>query len=159
MCERDSGHNIVDAKKLHQHELISTGISTQPHLTLAEFIFFSDFLCVCYCAHPHLHWEGFCQFVPVSHPAAPWSGTLRQSMSGCRRLPPPRSFSWLMLLGRKGRVELLEEGCLWLWCCEFLWLATWLVFFKPPFWWATAERKDTTTCYRRAPWTEDELLR
>lgn len=81
-----------------------------------------------------------CVCVEVSHPAAPWSGTFRHSKSGCCRLPP-RSFTWLMLLGRKGRVVLLDEGCLCLWCCEFLWLATWLAFFRPPFWWATAEEE------------------
>ena len=86
-----------------------------------------------------------CTFsVSVSHPAAPCSGTLRQSRFGCGRLPP-LSFSWLTLLGRKGRVALPPEGCLWLWCCAFLWLATWFVFLMPPFWWATAER-----------WKEDE---
>ena len=95
-------------------------------------------LCVCVC------W--------VSHPAAPWSGTFRQSRLGGGRLPP-RSFSWLMLFGRKGRVELPEGGGLWLWCCEFLWLATWLVFFRPPFWWEPVEREQRMGLCDAVLWT------
>lgn len=107
------------------------------HLCRSPFLSWHVFFfCVCFFC---LLLRVLCGF-PVSHPAAPCSGTFRQSRFGCGRLLP-RSFTWLMLLGRKGRAALLDEGCLWVWCCVFLWLAAWLVFFRPPFWWATAEKK------------------
>lgn len=88
-------------------------------------------VCVCVCWAPH--------------PAAPWSGTFRQSRLGCCRLPP-RCFCGWMLAGRKGRVALPAcEGFRWLWWCEFLWLAKWLVFLRPPFWWATAGKMTVFT--------------
>lgn len=106
----------------------------------------------CYSVPSCLDCVSFCRVkcVQASHPAAPWSGTLRQSRFGCWRLPP-RSFTWLMLLGRCGRAELWDDGCLWPWCCEFLWL-----FLMPPFWWATAERKDLLL--RALRWTRSTRM-
>lgn len=103
----------------------------------------------------NVHISPLCFVCVVSHPAAPWSGTLRQSRFGCCRLPP-RSLCWLMLLGRWGCDEFTDEWCRWLWCCEFLWLAMWLVFFKPPFWWATAKEKEEVIL--SCVWIENELL-
>lgn len=79
---------------------------------------------------------------PVSHahPAAPCSGTLRQSRLGCCLLLP-RCLGGLMLFGRKGRAALLWEGCLWLCCCE-------LVFLRAPFWWAAADEREVDSHHR-----------
>ncbi len=75
-----------------------------------------------------------------SHPAAPWSGTLRKSRLVCwGACLLPLSLSWLTLVGKNGWAVFPDVGLWLLWCCEFLWLAAWFAFFSPPFWWATPE--------------------
>lgn len=103
------------------------------HLVIRQMLtIFSDEIVVSY-----IIWN-VC--VVSSHPAAPWSGTLRKSMLGCwGACLLPLSLSWLTLVGRNGRAVFPDVGLWLLWCCEFLWLAAWFAFFRPPFWWTASE--------------------